>query len=184
MALLWGKREHLEELANVNHVYIARDAIPYKLQPGSISYELAAALPAITDYLQELGARTTPAAETPREALAGAFDAIAAHEERLAAVLLEYLATKPHVRILGEPAADRMRRVATVSFAIEGRNAAEIPTALDPHRIGIRYGDFHSRRLIQDLGLTERQGVVRVSMAHYNTAEEMQKLVARLDVVL
>lgn len=184
MALLWGKREHLVELANVNHVHIARDAVPYKLQPGSISYELAAGIPAIVDYLRELGERTAPAAESPGEPLASAFDAIAAHEERLAAILLAFLATKPGVRILGDPSPDRERRIATISFAVEGRNASEIPAALDPHKVGIRYGDFHSRRLIQDLGLAERQGVVRVSMAHYNTIEEMQRVVGLLDAIL
>jgi len=184
MALLWGKREHLVELANVNHVYIARDAIPYKLQPGSISYELAAGIPAVVGYLEELGERISPDAATPRAALASAFDAIAAHEEKLAAILLGYLATKPGVRILGEPAPDRERRIATISFAVEGRNASEIPAALDPHKIGIRYGDFHSRRLIHDLGLADRQGVVRVSMAHYNTVEEMERVVACLEPVL
>ena len=184
LALLWGRRELLVELANVNHVYIGRDVIPYKLQPGSISYELAWGVPAIVEYLQELGERVDFSVGSPRAALSSAFDAIAVHEERLAAVLLDFLAAKPGVRVLGDPSPDRERRIATISFAVEGRNASEIPAALDPHRIGIRYGDFHSRRLIQDLGLTARQGVVRVSMAHYNTVDEMERLVERLDEIL
>lgn len=184
MALLWGRREILRELANVNHVFIARDAIPYKLQPGSISYELAWGIPAIVEYLSGLGERIDPAAVSVRAALERAFGAIAAHEERLAAVLLDYLATQPKVRLLGEPSADRERRIATISFAVEGRNASEIPLRLDPHKIGVRFGDFHSRRLIQDLGLAGRQGVVRVSMAHYNTVGEIETLVERLDQAL
>jgi cysteine desulfurase family protein (TIGR01976 family) len=184
MALLWGRRELLLELANVNHVFIARDAIPYKLQPGSISYELAWGIPAIVDYLRELGERIDPAAGSVRAALEGAFGAIAVHEERLAAVLLDYLSRQRKVRLLGDPAADRQRRIATISFAVEGRNASEIPLRLDAHKIGIRFGDFHSRRLIQDLGLATRQGVVRISMAHYNTVAEMETLVERLDQIL
>ena len=186
MALLWGRREILLELANVNHVYIARDAVPYKLQPGSISYELASGIPAIVDYLRELGERIDPTLgpDAPRAALASAFGAIAAYEERLTAVLLDFLVAKPGVRLLGDPSPDRERRIATVSFAVEGRNASEIPAALDRHRIGIRYGDFHSRRLIQDLGLAARQGVVRVSLAHYNTLEEIERLIGLLDEVL
>lgn len=185
MALLWGKREHLVDLANVNHVFIARDTIPYKLQPGSISYELASGIPGITDYLRELGERVDPeGAGSPRAALERAFAAIALHEERLTAILLDFLATKRGVRLLGDPSPDRARRIATVSFAVEGRNASEIPAWLDDHKIGIRYGDFHSRRLIQDLGLAARQGVVRISMAHYNTVGEMEKLVGLLDRAL
>ncbi|MES1245988.1 MAG: aminotransferase class V-fold PLP-dependent enzyme, partial [Acidobacteriota bacterium] len=41
MGLLYGRREHLLELSGINHLYIAKDAVPYKLQPGNVSYELA-----------------------------------------------------------------------------------------------------------------------------------------------
>jgi cysteine desulfurase family protein (TIGR01976 family) len=179
-ALLFGQREHLLDLANINHVFIARDVLPYKLQPGSVTFELAAAIPAIVDYLAGLGG----AAGSLRERLERAFAAIALHEERLVAPLLAYLAGKPGVRVAGVPVADRARRIATVSFAVAGRDASEIPAHLDAHRIGIRYGDFHSRRLVEELGLTERQGVVRVSMAHYNTAQEIDTLIQRLDETL
>ncbi|HYI04473.1 MAG TPA: cysteine desulfurase-like protein, partial [Reyranella sp.] len=48
----------------------------------------------------------------------------------------------------------------------------------------IRFGDFHSRRLIEQLGLADRNGVVRVSMVHYNTLEEVDRLIASLDRAL
>ena len=50
-----------------------------------------------------------------------------------------------------------------------------------PDRIGIRFGDFHSRRLIEYLGLADQNGVVRVSMVHYNTLEEVDRLIGSLD---
>ncbi|HEY0782100.1 MAG TPA: aminotransferase class V-fold PLP-dependent enzyme, partial [Thermoanaerobaculia bacterium] len=84
----------------------------------------------------------------------------------------------------GAPVADRERRVATVSFAVDGRPAGQIPPHFDRQRIGIRYGDFQSRRLIESLGLAGMQGVVRVSMAHYNTEEEIDRLIAGLDEIL
>jgi selenocysteine lyase/cysteine desulfurase len=55
---------------------------------------------------------------------------------------------------------------------------------VDPHKIGIRYGDFYARRLITDLDLLENDGVVRVSMAHYNTIEEVDRLIGVLDEVI
>lgn len=185
--LLYGRRELLLALANVNHVFVPEDALPYKLLPGNLNFELAHGVPAILDYLQELGRRGGedgggPA--PPRQLLGRAFAAIARHEEELARILLDDLAGRKNVRILGLAAADRARRVATVSFVVEGRASSEIPAALDPHGIGIRYGDFHARRLIAALGLTERQGVVRISMAHYNTVDEMARLLACLDRVL
>ena len=53
-----------------------------------------------------------------------------------------------------------------------------------PHRIAIRFGDFHSRRLAEYLGLTENNGMVRVSMVHYNTIEEIDRMTSALDQIL
>lgn len=175
LGLLYGKREHLLELSNINHLFIGRDAIPYKLQPGSLNYELTSGLPAIVEYLEELGRRAGGEGDT-RELLAAAFDAIARHEAETVAPLLDCLAAKPGVRVLGRTDPAPEGRVSTVSFVAEGRKSSEIPALLDQHRIGVRYGDFHARRLIQDLGYADRDGVVRISLGHYNTAEEIAYL--------
>ena len=183
--LLYGRRELLLDLANVNHVFVPKDALPYKLLPGNLNYELAHGVPAIVEYLEELGRRAgAGSGATARERIEAAFAAIARHEESLTAPLLEYLAGKPGVRLLGDPSPGRAGRIATVGFSVEGRSSAEIPAAVDAFRIGIRYGDFHARRLIEDLGLAERNGIVRISMAHYNTPEEMERLIAALETVL
>ncbi|MEP7012592.1 MAG: cysteine desulfurase-like protein [Acidobacteriota bacterium] len=184
LGALFVRHDWLEGLANVNHAFIGRQEIPYKLQPGNANFELAASLPAIKEYLDEVGRRA--GGEGDGAGLrAAAFAAIAEHEGSLAERLLAFLRQRRDVWILGVPEGDAARRVATVSFAVEGRNASDFPAALDGHSIGIRYGDFHSRRLVQALGLTERQGVVRISMAHYNTVEEIDRtidaLVAAID---
>jgi len=75
-------------------------------------------------------------------------------------------------------------RVPTISFKAAGWNSGAIVREVDKAGIGIRFGDFHSRRLIEHLGLAEGEGVVRVSMVHYNTLEEVDRLVAALDRAL
>ena len=55
---------------------------------------------------------------------------------------------------------------------------------VDAAQVGIRYGDFHSRRLVETLGLDERNGVLRASMVHYNTVEEVDRLIAALERAL
>ena len=136
-------------------------------------------MPAIVDYLDEVGRRAGGEGEGA-SLRAAAFTAFAEHEASLAERLLAFLRDRRGVRILGVAEGDASRRVATVSFAVAGRNASEISAALDAHSIGIRYGDFHSRRLVRALGLTERQGVVRISMAHYNTADEIDRTIEAL----
>lgn len=49
---------------------------------------------------------------------------------------------------------------------------------MDEHQVGIRFGDFYARRLIEALGLARQDGVVRVSMVHYNTLAEVDRLIA------
>jgi selenocysteine lyase/cysteine desulfurase len=85
---------------------------------------------------------------------------------------------------VGRREADRAVRVPTISFKVEGRDSAEIVRAVDPLNVGIRFGDFHSRRLVEHLGLSEGNGVVRASMVHYNTLDEVDRLVGALERAL
>jgi cysteine desulfurase family protein (TIGR01976 family) len=183
-ALLYGKHEHLLELANLYHYFIPKDRIPYKLQPGNPNYELSWGSVGIVDYVEELGARAEPPDQAPRALMQAAFASIADHEEALARRLLDYLATKPRVRVVGETAADRTVRVPTISFIVDGMASPEVVRQIDPLQIGIRSGDFHSRRLVDHLGFQPAGGVVRVSMVHYNTLEEIDRLIAGLDATI
>lgn len=183
-ALLYGKYEQLLELSNLYHYFIPKDRIPYKLQPGNPNYELSYGSVGIVDYLEELGARVGARGHTARGSMQAAFEAIADHEQALAERLLGYLATKPHVRVIGETTPDRAVRVPTVSFVVDGMDSQAIVQRIDPLHIGIRFGDFHSRRLVEHLGLQPSNGVVRVSMVHYNTIDEIDRLIGGLDSVV
>ncbi|MGH8494671.1 MAG: aminotransferase class V-fold PLP-dependent enzyme [Gammaproteobacteria bacterium] len=181
LALMYGKRERLESLANINHMDVGHEKLPWKLEPGAFAYELAWGARNIAAYLAELGARH---GETAGEAerLARAFMAITAHETRLAGRLLDYLHGKPGVTIIGNRRADA-RRLPIVSFTARGRQPAEVVAAADRHDIGIRHGHFYALRMMRALGLGQA-GVTRVSLAHYNTAGEIDRLIEVLERVL
>ena len=87
------------------------------------------------------------------------------------------------MRVLGRTRPDAYR-APTVSFVAEGRDSSEIPARLDAERIAIRYGHFYAHRAVEALGLHARNGVVRVSMVHTNTADEVERLIAALDRAL
>lgn len=180
ISLLYGRLEHLRALPNINHGFVGEDAVPYKLQPGNVNYELTSSLRAITDYLEELGERVQPGT-MGRAALAAAYGAIAAHEAALAGLLLDRLRDRPRVRVIGPDSADPDVRVATVSFVVGGRASSEYPRFLDDRHIAIRYGHFYARRLMDDAGLDPVEGVIRVSMAHYNTVQDVNRLIEGLD---
>ena len=179
-AVLWGKRELLLALPSLNHFFIGQEVIPYKLQPGNLNYELSYGCIGITDYLLDIGQRLG-AQGSARQIMQAAFDAFEVQENLLAETLLAYLREAPGVRIIGKPRVTAGDRVPTISFVVEGVPSESIVRKIDAARIGIRFGDFYARHLIEGLGLAPRGGVVRVSIAHYNTLDEMTRLVDCLD---
>ncbi len=184
-SLLYGKQKHLEILPGINHFFIGDEEIPYKLQPGNVNFELSYGLLGITDYFKSVYEHhKTIENQNLRSQITEVYNMMAHHEQILASRFLEFLNGKKNVRIIGDPSADKMLRVPTISFVVEGRQSSEIPVLVDPHKIGIRYGDFYARRLITDLDLLENDGVVRVSMVHYNTIEEVDRLIRVLDEVI
>lgn len=182
-AFLYGKFELFAELDNLYHYFYGKDKVPAKLEPGNASYELAYAATGIVDYLAELGSRAA-CDGTIRQKIVAAFEQITHHENLLAERLLQYLRSRDDCHIVGMPQGDGARRVPTISFVIADRDAAELTRQIDPYRIAVRYGDFHARRLAEYLDLTRNNGVVRVSMTHYNTLEEVDALIAALDEIL
>lgn len=178
-AVLWGHREALLELPSLNHFFIGQEVIPYKLQPGNLNYELSYGCMGISDYLLDIGQRLG-ATGTPRQVMQAAFDAFEVQEDLLAETLLAFLRDAPGVRIIGKPRVTAGDRVPTISFVVAGVQSEAIVRRIDAEQIGIRFGDFYARHLIEELGLTQHGGVVRVSIAHYNTVDEMQRLVEHL----
>jgi len=178
-AVLWGHRDALLELPSLNHFFIGQEVIPYKLQPGNLNYELSYGCMGISDYLLDIGQRLG-ATGTPRQMMQAAFDAFEEQEDLLAETLLAFLRDAPGVRIIGKPRVTAGDRVPTISFVVEGVQSEAIVRRIDAAQIGIRFGDFYARHLIEELGLTQYGGVVRVSIAHYNTVDEMQRLVEHL----
>ncbi|MEL7559641.1 cysteine desulfurase-like protein [Stutzerimonas chloritidismutans] len=176
-AVLWGRREALLALPSLNHYFIGKTVLPYKLQPGNLNYELAYGCIGISEYLKDIGARLGVQG-SPREQMQAAFDAFELQENRVAERLLSFLRARSDVRIIGRPTVHG--RVPTISFVLDGVQSEAIVKQVDHHGIGIRFGDFYAKRLIEHLGLDKMGGVVRVSLAHYNTLEEIDRLIDAL----
>lgn len=184
-AVLYGKQEHLNRLPGINHYFIDGPHFPYKFQPGNVNFEFAYGLGGLPDYVHQLAQHHAPDEQRSlREDFQFTFELIARHEARLSEHLLTFLNHHPKVRIIGHERPDRSLRVPTISFVVDGMRSDEIVEQVDPHHIGIRFGDFYAKRLIEDLGLVEKEGVVRVSLVHYNTLEEVDRLVGVLETVL
>ena len=182
-ALMYGKYALLAELDTLYHYFYGKEKVPGKLEPGNPNYELAYATCGIVDYLTALGERAGETGSS-RMKVEAAYRAITAQEEALSERLLAYLRARNDCTIIGDASADGRRRVPTIAFRLDGRDAADICRQVDGFQVAIRHGDFHSRRLAEYLGLTDHGGMLRVSMVHYNTIEEVDRLTAALDTIL
>jgi cysteine desulfurase family protein (TIGR01976 family) len=175
-AVLYGKYERLLELDVVYHYFHAKDEVPRKLEPGNANYEMAYSMTGIVEYFEQLGKWAGD--EGPvRSRIETAFEAISLHENDLADRLLNYLRSRSDCRIFGITDGQSTRRVPTISFVIDGKDPGDVARSVEKYMLAIRYGDFYARRLTDFLGLTETNGVVRVSMVHYNSLDEVDALI-------
>ncbi|WP_430437246.1 cysteine desulfurase-like protein [Oceanibaculum nanhaiense] len=180
-ALLYGRHELLAKAENQNHDFIA-GSVPYHLAPGGKNQPDVAALAGIADYLDAVHAHHFPASENGfQKRSAAVFELFTRQEADIAARLLDYLNARKDIRVIGQRTADPARRAPTISFTVSGRSSLDVTRGLLPHKIAVRNGNFYATRCVEALGLDREDGVVRVSMVHYNTADEVDRLIRALD---
>ncbi|MEP1028120.1 MAG: aminotransferase class V-fold PLP-dependent enzyme, partial [Alphaproteobacteria bacterium] len=122
-------------------------------------------------------------ANTLHARTAQVFGLIAQHEQTLAECFLDVALNTPGLRLLGRHTAHD--RAPTFSFTLKGKSSADVVAALTAQQIACWNGDFYAPRLLEAVGVTDTtDGVVRTSMAHYNTVEEVERLVKALDRVI
>lgn len=171
-AYLVVRNDLAASLAGENHFFLP-SGVPYAFELGCQSYEACAGVVALGEYCSSLFGG-------PAEA----FESFAVYEGPLQTMFLEFLRSKPGVRVLGPLSTDPSERVATISFVHSGRSSAEIASRAHEAGIGIRNGHMYAFRLCEELGVPTADGVVRVSAVHYNSPEEIERLIEALDPVL
>jgi cysteine desulfurase family protein (TIGR01976 family) len=171
VSMLYVSERAQNEMYSLGHFFKTRGTLEELLGLAAGNYECVQAVPKIVEYLQQVG-----------------WDAISTQEEKIQEVLLSYLRSKPDViRIYGEPSSDRRLRVPVISFRVKGQSSFKITDAIEARsNYGCRAGHFYSRRLTDTvLGMEDSDdGVVRCSLLHYNTVEEVEGLVKVLDEVI
>lgn len=184
------KPEILRAAAPQNHFFITNADDPYKLQPGNINHELVAGLVGTLGYFRALAQHHLACeSELTHADVHALYGLMAQHEARLVDPLLRFIEEHPRARLLGPNTSQPDRRVALAAFTAEttggkARAPAEIVAELDAQRVAIRHGDFYARVAMDALNLQSRGGILRVSMAHYNSPSEVQRLLRALDRVL
>ena len=182
MAALWGRGDAIGDLTGPNHFFVPDDEVPYKFEVGGVSHEGCAGILGLRHYLSFL-ADLDEGQDLDRVAIERVFDTMTEYELPLQKRLIDYLQSRSDVRIVG-PEDSGAARVGTISFVHDTKSSAEITKVVDRSGIGIRHGHMYAYHLCEAAGLEPEDGVVRVSLVHYNTPEEIERLIGVFDKAL
>jgi cysteine desulfurase family protein (TIGR01976 family) len=180
MGTLYGKREHLERFKPYK-VRPATDAVPECWETGTQVQELIAGIHAAVEYIAELGRRCDPSAKDRRSALLAAYRSTVAYERTLVTRLIEGLLAIPSLRFFGITDPRRFQeRCSTVSFRLAKGTPTDAATFLGERGIFTWDGNFYALNLTERLGVEKLGGVLRVGLVHYNTIDEVERLLIGL----
>jgi cysteine desulfurase family protein (TIGR01976 family) len=179
MGFMWGRLELLYELPTFREDFIP-DAPPSKIEAGTFIYENVAGMAAAVAYLEALDTRladeeegTTPASR--RDSIVRAMTAIRSYEATLSAEMLRVLkAVGAIIYGIDDPVRSN-ERVPTLCFNLPNVAPARVTEVMSDRGIGIRDCHMYTPRLMHHLGIPLESGVLRASLLHYNTVEEIQE---------
>jgi cysteine desulfurase family protein (TIGR01976 family) len=179
MGILWARRDLLAETFAYK-VRAVGEALPDKFETGTLSHEGMAGCLGAVEYLELLGSGATR-----RERLASAWAAVAGYERALTLQLIDGIRPFKGLTVRGVTSANAMhRRVPTVSFTVDGVEPVKLAKHFAAENIFVWSGHNYALEPIKAMGLADKGGVLRVGLAHYNTAEEVDSFVASLQRVL
>jgi cysteine desulfurase family protein (TIGR01976 family) len=180
MSTLYGKREHLLHFRPYK-VRPAPDSLPDRWETGTQVQELIAGIGAAVDYLAELGRRCDPSAKDRRSALLAAYRTTRQHEMALLSRLVEGLLAIPGLRFFGISDPKRFNdRCSTVSLRLANHTPTEVAAFLGERGIFTWDGNYYALNLTERLGVEATGGLLRIGLVHYNTMEEVDRLLAAL----
>ena len=180
LGLLYGKKEILNQLPNQNHEFLDGD-VPYTLNPGGPNHEELASLIGIYEYFNNLYNHHFPDKDNSlRKKIEKINELITNHEEQIANPLLKYINSRSEIRLIGRKKIENKNRAPTIAFQFQNKSSKEVSNQLVKNGIATRNDNFYAWRCLQALGINTEDGVVRTSMVHYNTHDDVDKLIGAL----
>jgi cysteine desulfurase family protein (TIGR01976 family) len=159
MGMAFGREELLRSWRAYKVRPSADEPVGRRFELGTNQHELLAGFVAAVDYIHSLG-----------------WDAIVEHESVLGERFLGGL--PDGVTLHGLPTMEG--RVPTFCFSVADRTAHSVAEHLAERDIAVWWGNYYALETMRQLGLDEDDGAVRAGIVHYNTAEEVDRLLACL----
>jgi cysteine desulfurase family protein (TIGR01976 family) len=179
LGVLYGRGELLERL-RPDKVRPASDRVPERFETGTQNHEGLAGLLGTFEYLEGLAPAGADAANRGQR-LRRALQRIAAAERELGERFIAGASAISGLTIYGLSDPRSLdRRVPTFAIRLRGWTPQALAEALAARGIFVWHGHNYALEPVRRLGLLESGGVVRISPVHYNTAEEIDQLLAEL----
>ncbi|MEO2033838.1 MAG: cysteine desulfurase-like protein [Planctomycetaceae bacterium] len=176
VGVFWGRRSLLEQYEPCK-LRPASNTLPSRWMTGTQCHEGIAGAAAAVEYLASLGQSEDDSAVSDRSArLDTAFERIATYEQTLSARLLSGLQDIRGLKIHGIADLQRINeRVPTVSVTFENMSPKTIAGRLADEGIFVWAGNHYAQPFTEAAGL-EPDGTLRISALHYNTADEIDRV--------
>jgi cysteine desulfurase family protein (TIGR01976 family) len=183
MGVLYGKREHLKRLQPYK-VRALVNEVPNRWEMGTLNHECIAGIAACVEYLADLGRHVNSESTNRRSALISAFQTIQAYERTLAERMLRGLLAIPGLKVYGITDLQKLaNRTPTFAVRVDGHTPLELATKLGDRGFFTWDGNYYALNLTERLDVEKSGGFLRIGLVHYNTAEEVNGVVAALQAI-
>lgn len=184
MGVLYGKREHLKRLQPYK-VRANTNDIPNCWEWGTLNHECIAGITACVDYIASIGQKLQGRQPSRRAAILAAYGEIVKYERGLCERVLRGIAAMPMVKVYGitDPAKFD-HRCPTIALRAKGHTPLELATALGDRGFFTWDGNYYAINVTEQLDVEKDGGFLRIGLFHYNTVEEVDRLLAALREIL
>jgi len=180
MGVLYGKREHLKRLQPYK-VRANTNEIPNCWEWGTLNHEGIAGITACVDYIASIGHKLKGALPSRRAAILAAYGEIVKYERGLCERLLQGIASLPTVKVYGITDPARFsQRCPTIALRAKGHTPLELATKLGDRGFFTWDGNYYAINVTEQLDVEKDGGFLRIGLFHYNTVEEVDRLLAAL----
>ena len=183
LALLYGREKIIKNLPNQNHQFL-EGSYPYTINPGGPNHEELVSLIGIYEYMMELYKHHFNNEKlTIRKKIFEINKLISIHEEEIANPILEYISNRSDLKLIGKNKIILKNRAPTISFISKFKKSLEMSNILVSNNIATRNDNFYAWRCLEALKINTDDGLVRLSMSHYNSLSDTDKVIKALEKI-
>ncbi|MDC0192886.1 aminotransferase class V-fold PLP-dependent enzyme [Pelagibacteraceae bacterium] len=183
LALLYGKENILKNLPNQNHQFLANN-YPYTINPGGPNHEELVSLIGIYEYMMLLYEHHfNKTILSIRDKINQINQIISDHEREIANPLLDYIHKREDLKLIGKSKISNKNRAPTISFISKNKTSKEISDSLISNNIATRNDNFYAWRCLEALNINKDDGLIRLSLTHYNSLEDTKKAIRALEKI-